>query len=614
MTTRPPLLFAAVLAALLAACGAGGGSDPSPAPAPTTTAPPRISDAEAMATALRLWRNDDLSRHPKGSCAGCHGADFFDLARIGSTDTDIVRRAQIDGASADEAAALVQAVRKLRLDYRLPATDARRFRPFQPGGQVLLPDLSEAPHLAAVRRDIAFGQQLQSLLPTWFGPRIGTMAEAERARDELLDLARGSNTAGANPRQLNLRNLPIGLSYPLWSADRHHGVAEGTLNDWLADIAHDPRPEFKAQWYALQDRWLADPSDENFWRMVDAVRTMTQVPLLGACTMDGMSPALACGATDDFNRHKFVAALMGQHLMRQQAQGRNGFADGALAFAYLDTDPRFAFMRERPSPQFLPNDLWEVGDSGRTMLASSTRIGSFRDNLRKLGYPAFVVDSIDPDRTEAQEDQALRLAWFWIGFTFDPSFARIHASNSTQVGEYMVATLLDERMFMHNSFAAHMRLMASGFLPEANVVARTRPARVEQVAKPFLMNYSYFIGYGRQRLNWNQNAQAGILFPQAMRDEQAALWQRFTANGFRAVSLLQTQALDREPLASDAAARERLRGMLEDRINPSTGAVTRGTLFSLRDNFSFYQPEHNAADDALLAALAAKAGAAMPAN
>ncbi|MFM2399403.1 MAG: hypothetical protein RL341_1560, partial [Pseudomonadota bacterium] len=49
--------------------------------------------------ALTLWRNDDLAKHPKGSCAGCHGADFFDLARIGSTSEDLARRAKIDGAS-----------------------------------------------------------------------------------------------------------------------------------------------------------------------------------------------------------------------------------------------------------------------------------------------------------------------------------------------------------------------------------------------------------------------------------------------------------------------------------------------------------------------------------
>ena len=42
-----------------------------------------LTNEQAKAMALTLWRNDDLSFHPKGSCAGCHGADIFDLARIG---------------------------------------------------------------------------------------------------------------------------------------------------------------------------------------------------------------------------------------------------------------------------------------------------------------------------------------------------------------------------------------------------------------------------------------------------------------------------------------------------------------------------------------------------
>ena len=153
------------------------------------TGPAELSPAAAHEAALKLWRDDDLGRHPKGSCAGCHGADFFDLARIGSKDADLVRRAVVDGASEAEAAALVQAVRQLRLDFNLPETDPRAFRPFQPGGAVLLPDLTDASHVAAVKRDIAFGRQLQTLLPTLYGERVGSPEQAHRAKTEMLDLA-----------------------------------------------------------------------------------------------------------------------------------------------------------------------------------------------------------------------------------------------------------------------------------------------------------------------------------------------------------------------------------------------------------------------------------------
>jgi hypothetical protein len=92
---------------------------------------------------------------------------------------------------------------------------------------------------------------------------------------------------------------------------------------------------------------------------------------------------------------------------------------------------------------FLPNHFWEVGDMGRVMLESTQTLGSFKGNLASLGFPQFAVDSIDPDRSALAEKQALQMAWFWIGFTQDPSFSRISKSNTTKVGEYMVGTLIE---------------------------------------------------------------------------------------------------------------------------------------------------------------------------
>jgi hypothetical protein len=628
----------AVLAAMLAACGGSGsagndaatatpappaaGTPPSAGTPPTAgtppssgtppVAPPPAGD-KAFETAMKLWRDDDLTRHPKGSCAGCHGADFFDLARIGSTDADIQRRAVIDGATPEEAQALVQAINDMRTRFKLVATNARTFRPFQPGEAVLLPNLSDASHVQAVKRDIAFGQQLQALLPTLFGERIDSLQKAQRARDEWMDLINGSNAAGANPRRLDLRTLQTGVQYPLWSADLHHGKAEGTFNDWIADIAHDPKPEYKTQWLALQDAYLANPSTENFWKMAHAAPTMTRPPLLGTCTLttaDDVNAPLACGAAPNFNRHKFMAALTGQHMLRQQALGMDDFLRGPLGFSYLDSDATFAFMRNRKDPEFLPADLWEIGDRGRVMLDDSQRTGSFREGLAKLGFPQFAQDSIDADRTEAEEQHRLRLAWFWIGFTHDPSFARIHASNATKVGEYMVATLIDERMFLHNAFQAHTRLLAKGHLPQANVRA-IGSRNLEFLPPAFLINYSYFTAYGRTVLNWNESNKEGILFDAALKNQQAELWGRMVGNGFRMSMHLQLDALGKPPLAGNADQRTQIKGWLEDGVNPN-GSVRRGGFYAMHRMFSTYQPQHDAADDELMSQLAQALGATLP--
>jgi hypothetical protein len=552
---------------------------------PDTPTAPALTPEEAQRMALTLWRNTDLTKHPKGSCAGCHGADFFDLARIGSTDTDIIRRALIDGATQEEANALARAVKKMREDFNLPETNARTFRPFQPSGSVLLPDLTDAPHIQPIKRDIAFGEQLETLLPTLYGERIDSLDDAKKARDELLDLAEGKNRAGANPSLLNLRSLPTGITYPLWSADVHHGADEGTLNDWIADVAHDVKPEYREAWLALQDAYLADPNNENFWKMYYAATEMTATPLLGECTMDGINPELSCGAVDDFNKHKFLSALIGQHMLRLEALDRDDFLEDGLAFAYLDTDPRFIFMNARKDPEFLPADMWEIGDRGRVILDDSQGAGTFKENLRQLGYPEFVQNSIDPKRSEGTEQHQLRLAWFWIGFTFDPSFARIHASNATKVGEYMVGTLLDERMFVHNAFQTNMRLVTKGYLQEANV--QSSKDEITYTPPVFQMNYRYFWGYNRTVIDreWNESKKFNVLIPEGLKNKQMALFHPLTANGFRMSMYLYMEALENgAPKATDIS------------------------FDGMKAHFDAYESEHQSADYALMDTLKAKLG------
>ncbi len=567
-----------------------------------------FTPAEAHRIALQLWRDDDLTRHPKGSCAGCHGADFFDLARIGSTDTDLKRRAVIDGASATEANALVQAISQLRTQYNMPSTKAREFRPFQPSGSQILPDLSDVPHIASAKRDVAFAKSLEPLLPTLYGTPISTLEQAKKARDELLDLVKGSNLAGANPNALNLRNLQTGILYPLWSADLHHGTNEGTFNDWIADIAHDPKPERKLEWYALQDEYLENPNNQTFWKMYVAAKSMTRVPLLGTCTADGINPHLACGAMDDFNRHKFLSALLGQHMMRLQTLGRlkEFFSDG-IAFKYLETDPNFAFSQARGDVEFLPANPWEIGDMGRTMLESTGAVGSFRENLRKLGYPEFALNSIDAARAAGTEEQALRLTWFWIGFTFDPSFARISGSNATKVAEYMVASLIEERMFNHNAFMTLIRLVSKGTLPEANVKALTRPTRVEYQTPKFMMHYSYFIGYGRGVLDKEWNEDKNIKFPSDLKTESTNLFARLVGNGFRMSAFLQIEALENNVFTPTELTF--LRGFLSDSI--VNGATRYGTIRTIQEHFTAHHPNTLSPDTALLELLKTKSGATL---
>ena len=568
--------------------------------------------------ALKLWRDDDLATHPKGSCAGCHGADFFDLARIGTTDTDIVRRATLDGASSEQAQALVQAVKAKRTEMKLPVQNARAFRPLQPGGSVLLPELTdsgEPAYLVAVRRDIAFAQQIKTLrlLPTLMEGRIDSLEKARKAQNELLDLAQGTNNSGNNPQRLNMRTLPSGILYPKWSADVHHGASEGTFNDWTADIAHDPKDAAsKAAWLELQSAYLADPSNANFWNMYSEARNKTFVPLFKCTLLDinsaGASvPSATCSKTDDFNKNKFLSALMGQHMMRLELLGKlDTFAKGAVAFSYLDQpqETSFGTMKTRENFPFLPSPLWEVGETARTMLASDNLKGSFKKNLADLGFPLFAQNSIDALRTANDEEEAIRLAWFWIGATFDLSMSRINKSNSTRVGEYMVGTLIENRYFNHNTLSTLLRLATKANLPEANVVRTGSGIRSEQ--PKFLMEFGYTWAYGRAILSngiWNENKNTVI--PQTLKDQSGALFGALMGNGMRMSMYLQIdQLMQTDPVKKLTAAQiTQLRDeALGDRINigAPNNPVIKGGLCSMYLHFKKHSPDSLLQDEALL--------------
>jgi hypothetical protein len=569
---------------------------------------PSMSEKEAYDIALQLWRNDDVTQHPKGSCSGCHGADFFDLTRAGATDADLLRRAQVDGATPLQAKALVQAINQQRSQLKVPVTNARTFRPFQPGGEVLLPALSDAPHIVQVKRDIAFAKSLQPLLPTLMGTRISSLEMAKRAKNELLDLINGTNLVGANPRLLNLRKLPTGIVYPRWSADFHHAGDEGTFNDWVADIAHDAKPETKAQWHAVQDAYLADGNNVNFWKMYDAASNILQVPLLGTCTIAGSISQMTCNSVKAFNRDKFLAALIGQHMMKLELAGNvDTFLKGGIAFSYLDTDPAFSFMNTRSNLKMLPANPWEIGDQGRVMLESTAAVGSFKENLAKVGFPEFAQNSIDPLKTAIQEERDLRLAWFWLGMTFDSSFDRIGKSNATRVGEYMVATLVEERMVNHMMFSTLTRLVSKGFMQDANVVQLNRATKLSNVTPKYMMEYGYAWGYNRTVADNLWNEDKNIKFPQALKDESNALYGSLTGNGFRMSVYLQLDAIN-SGLLSDSEITN-LKGWLDNSINVyANNAIKLGAFDAMNKHFVRYHASDLAADQALLSGLKTQLG------
>ncbi len=452
-----------------------------------------FQDSQNERLAKDVWRKPRL----KGSCQGCHGPDWFDLARMGSSDATVVRRAIDDGATAAEATILLGQVKAMRVKMRLPGTVATSFRPLQPGGAAI----SGA---SPLERDIAFGRQLERLLPTLMGARINSLEQAQKAKDELL--------------AIDVRKLPVGIDYPLWSSDAFNGPVAATLNDWVADIAREPTAEVPSRWFAAQDAYLANPTDQGLVGLLALVDTSTR--LLDGQKLDG--------SFLEFELHKYKSQLIVSHVLRMQALGQPSLLEQSrTAFSKLSTR------------EVLPGaSLWEVGDKMRAVRSAAHNMGLGFDQqppgngLMALGAPAFVADSISKDRNMFEFQHELRLPWLWIGFTMDPGLQRTSGSNSTKSAEYLIETLIRNRMFVHNSFLNQYRLVAKGFLEDA-WTPNKRTA--------FQMDYGYFVGYGREILKWNESRT--VTFPTELKRAQAELFHRLTANGFRMSMYLYMDAL-----------------------------------------------------------------------
>jgi hypothetical protein len=520
------------------------------------------------AAGLAVWRKP--IPNGKGSCSGCHGADFFDLARIGTSDFNVIRRAKNDGATDEEAQALLAAIKALRTKHAMPTTDPLTFRPFQPGGELL----SGA---RTIDRDISFGRTLPAQLPITMTPRndgtpsVNSLANAKAALNELM--------------AIDLRSMKMGVPYPRWSADIFHGPDHGTLNDWVADLAREPGNATNRElWFALQDQYLRNPSDANFWSMFAAVDKYTQnfTPLAAPVYTDQIPPRNGYSASN-FTVHKFKSALMGQHLLRTQLSGSNTFLQGKMGVSYLETG---ALRNLFKLMEFLPGaDLWEVGDSTRSLLGQqvTSDVGSAKSRLQALGFPQFVVDSQRADINWLDAEDELRLPWFWIGFTIEPTLKRINGSNSTKVGEYMHETLKGTRMFIHDAFSQAYRMGAQGTL-----------ASTPGQAIAFAPDYGYFMAYGAEILNWNEasGANPGPTYEAPVKAEQAALWSQFVANNFRMNMYLYKEALENRSA----------------RNADGTPRIANFPFCPAKNHFDRYQPAFKTHDYALMNALAAEMG------
>lgn len=401
-------------------------------------------DPALEGVAVEAWRAQDQILG--ASCSECHGPDPLDLALMNVGPATIFRRAapHVDPVRAQ---AIVDWTMALRQAANVPADrDPREFRPFQPGGVVL-------PGATAEERDLVFGQTLAFHTPRLMGAPVRTGMDAYEALAQL--------------REVNLREIPIGVPFNRWAEDAFHGPQAASTAEWLPELPHLRAPGMEAAWAQLQDDYLSWPSDENFFQLYDALETHTEVPLV-------------TGTAAAFMKLKYRSVLAGMHVLRQDLFAGRPWRDRAIA----------AFWPQRMTSDSGPNPVWAMGDFAR-----------IHKNVNDwMGLPPAVVNVLSPHTTLRDELEKMRVPWFWAGWLFDQGLQRTSGSNSTKSAEYLTHHLWADSQHayaIHNAFMILKKNVQENFAPLGWFV----PAWAGGGGPRVKVTLSNFAGYGRH-VNW----------------------------------------------------------------------------------------------------------------
>lgn len=343
------------------------------------------SQDDIIKAGLEAWRKPDQNGM---ACANCHSPDGIEIARYNFSDEDIRRRDafHLERPDSDKIVAMIHALRdKHNLNDKL--LDPMEDRPLQPGGAVL-------PGATAQERDLAFARTLVTKLPGLFNGPIDSFEKARQARNELI--------------AFDTRKEPVGVPFPRLSEDIHHGPEHGLLNDWLADMPQKPRDaQAQAEWFALQDTYLANPSAANFWAMYKATDTLFDKP------KGRLAEKLSMG--------KYRALLQLQHVMREEVTGRSEIS-AQYPVRFLEVPP----AATRKDTQ-IHDAIHTVGG-----IVNNGIPGEIINE-----YPQVVRDGLNPQHLEVQKN-ALTTPWWYAGWIDMPCLP--HVANRQ---EYFPGVLAD---------------------------------------------------------------------------------------------------------------------------------------------------------------------------
>jgi hypothetical protein len=361
----------------------------------------RLDEAQlalARTEGLAAWRR--VGNH--GSCVGCHTPDGYDLALIGYSDADITRRA-LDHVDEADAARIVTWVKALRQMHGIQRPlHPLRFRPLQPGMEVL-------PGNTAAARDQAFATYLRDELGLrWASERIESRAQAKAAEAELL--------------ALDLRKLRVGIPFDLWSEDHTRGAAHRSASEWLPMMAMRPKAGRAAQWHGLHDAYLVAPTDANFQAYYTRIGEM----------LEPVEPA-GFARGQEWSELKYRSVQIVQHMLRNQSLAMPDPVGGAPGGMVANRATLLA-----------GNPIFRTGDHVRRFpLQFDTA------NASTL-FPAHLAPTLPSLQNELREqNENFFRVWFWMGWAQDPALLLSDHIFQTVEGDYLYASLLQQHDIHH---------------------------------------------------------------------------------------------------------------------------------------------------------------------
>lgn len=367
----------------------------------------RMTPAEletARVEGMAAWRR--IGSH--GSCSSCHSPDGIDLALIGYSDADITRRA-LDHVSAGDAAKIVTWVKAQRQWHGITRPlHPLKFRPLQPGMEVL-------PGASHEARDLAFGNYLAGDIQLlWASGRIESRAQALAAQAQF--------------RALDLRKLRTGIAFDLWSEDHTHGTAHRSASEWLPMMGVKPKAGREQQWHGIQDAYLANPTDAAFWNLYDNIDLMLE-PV--------EPPGFERGQEWSLLKYKSVQIV--QHMMRHQSL--------AMPDALLGTTGGLAANRLKVIAR---NPLFRAGDHVRRFPLQ------FDAANESTLFPPHLAPTLPASQTDLRDqNENFFRVWFWMGWAQDPALLLSDSIFQTTEGDYLYASLL-ARYKLHHAFVVAM--------------------------------------------------------------------------------------------------------------------------------------------------------------